>query len=194
MASETDICNLALSHIGDEASVTSIDPPEGSAQAERCAQFYPIARDTLLESHDWNFAIRRKQLAQLDVETWTWAFGYAKPSDALTLRAVLPPGASSDAETEQGGASVILTNTENAALRYLARVTDTNRFSSLFVFALSWHLASLLAGPVIKGARGTKRAEDCAKMARYYTGLAAGSDANQRRVQVEHTPDWMARR
>ena len=116
MASEVDICNLALSHLGDEASVASLDPPEGSAQAERCAQFYPIARDTLLESHDWGFAVRRTQLARLDVETWTWTFGYTRPSEALTLRAVLPSGASSDAETEpfevetiDSGASVVLT-------------------------------------------------------------------------------------
>ena len=53
MASEIAICNLALSHLGDAANIASIDPPEGSAQAEHCATFYPIARDSLLEMHDW---------------------------------------------------------------------------------------------------------------------------------------------
>ena len=33
MSSVVDICNIALSRLGDRATVTSIDPPEGSAQA-----------------------------------------------------------------------------------------------------------------------------------------------------------------
>ena len=33
MASEVDICNLALAHLGDAATVSSINPPEGSIQA-----------------------------------------------------------------------------------------------------------------------------------------------------------------
>ena len=40
MASEVEICNLALARLGDAATVVSIDPPEGSAQAEHCAMFY----------------------------------------------------------------------------------------------------------------------------------------------------------
>ena len=45
MASVADICNMALGHLGDSATVASIDPPEGSAQAEHCARFYPMVRD-----------------------------------------------------------------------------------------------------------------------------------------------------
>ena len=51
MASVVDICNQALSHLGDSATVASIDPPEGSAQAEHCARFYPAALAALLEMH-----------------------------------------------------------------------------------------------------------------------------------------------
>ena len=69
MASEVDICNLALGHLGDNATVSSISPPEGSAQAEHCARFYPLARDALLEMGYWNFAMRRVALAQL---TMNW--------------------------------------------------------------------------------------------------------------------------
>ena len=35
MASNVDICNLALSLIGDVAKVSSITPPDGSVQSER---------------------------------------------------------------------------------------------------------------------------------------------------------------
>ena len=33
MASDVDVCNLALSHIGDTANVASINPPDGSVQS-----------------------------------------------------------------------------------------------------------------------------------------------------------------
>ena len=64
MASEVEICNLALARLGDAATVVSIDPPEGSAQAEHCAMFYPMARDTLLAQHPWGFAQRRVRPAR----------------------------------------------------------------------------------------------------------------------------------
>ena len=42
MFSVVEICNLALSHLGDRATVVSIDPPEGSAQAEHCKTYWPL--------------------------------------------------------------------------------------------------------------------------------------------------------
>ena len=74
MASTVDICNLALAHLGDTATVASIDPPEGSAQSEHCARFYPIARDSLLEMHAWNFSMRRINLAQLTNSWPEWQY------------------------------------------------------------------------------------------------------------------------
>ena len=68
MASVVDICNLALAHLGDDATISSIDPPEGSAQAEHCKRFYTSARDTLLQLHPWNFASKRIALAELGDE------------------------------------------------------------------------------------------------------------------------------
>ena len=101
MASEVDICNLALARLGDNATVASIDPPEGSAQAEHCARFYAIARDSLLEMHAWKFATRRVQLAKLTVPSWDWSFAYAEPTGALKLLGVLSATASNDDETQQ---------------------------------------------------------------------------------------------
>ena len=71
--------------------MASIDPPEGSAQAEQCARFYSIARDTLLELHDWRFSIKRVLLAlSADSDTWEWAYAYAVPSNYLRLLKILP--------------------------------------------------------------------------------------------------------
>lgn len=201
MASEVDICNLALARLGDNATVASIDPPEGSPQAEHCARFYPVARDSLLEMHAWRFATRRVLLAKLAVESWDWSFAYAVPTDALKLLGVLSAAASSvdkaqPYETESGanGALIILTNQENASLRYIARVTDTTRFSPLFVDALAWLLASYLAGPVLKGDAGAAMAKVCLQSFMLAFSNAKVSDANQREVRPEHTPAWIAGR
>ncbi len=201
MASEVDICNLALARLGDNATVASIDPPEGSAQAEHCTRFYPVARDSLLEMHAWKFATRRVLLAQLTTDTWNWSFAYAEPTDALKLLAVLPASASSDAdtqdyeaETDGSGAPIILTNQEGASLRYIAHVTDTTVFSPLFVDALAWLLASYLAGPVLKGDAGAAMAKACLQSFMLALSNAKVSDANQRKVRPEHNPAWIAGR
>lgn len=86
-----DICNLALSYLGDTATVASLDPPEGSAQAQHCARFYPMAVKLMLESHDWNFITTRVTLALLvDGYSNEWRYSYALPADTNTIISVLP--------------------------------------------------------------------------------------------------------
>lgn len=218
MASEVDICNLALGHLGDTGTVASLDPPEGSAQAEHCARFYPIARDSLLEMHPWGFATKRVQLAQLGTGWPEWDYSYAQPADALNIIAVLPPDASDDysmglnsanvplaaggsyvpkafsCEINSDGADVIYSDQEDAVLRYTALVTDTTKFSPLFVMALSWHLASMLAGPIIKGDQGAAEAKRCTAMMQVYLSKATESDAGQRRINPQHNVGWISGR
>lgn len=216
MASEIDICNLALGHLGDVATIASIDPPEGSAQAEHCARFYPIARDALLEMHAWSFATKRVQLAQLGSGWPEWDYSYAQPSDALVMIAVLPPSSTDDystvatgvqisaggsyvpqpfsCEINADGADVIYTDQAEAVLRYTALVTDTTKFSPLFIVALSWQLASMLAGPILKGDAGASEAKRCAAMAQAYLAKAKESDAGQRRINLQHNVGWIAGR
>ena len=207
MASEVEICNLALSHLGDTATVASLEPPEGSAQAEHCARFFPIARDALLETHNWNFATRRVQLALLSSESTAWDFAYAFPADAMTIMDIFPPDFSDDTSTAgllvpqpycvelaSDGARVIYSDQEDAIARYSAFVTDTSRFPPLFVMALSYSLAALLAGPLIKGDVGAAEAKRCAALAKAYQGLAVESDAGQRSISVDHRVSWLANR
>jgi len=226
MASEVDICNLALGHLGDNATVSSISPPEGSAQAEHCARFYPIARDALLEMHNWNFSMRRVNLAEI-ANTWPeWKYSYVLPGDSINIIAVMPPQANDDyasrfvptdtpdfahnyspviaagryspqpfsVEISTDGNHVLYTNQEEAMLRYTCYVTDTTSFSPLFVMTLSWQLASMLAGPIIKGDVGSAESKRCTQMAMGYLSQARMSDSNQRRNNIEHIVPWSAGR
>jgi hypothetical protein len=207
MASDVDICNLALGNLGDTATVASIDPPEGSAQAGHCSRFYPIARDALLEMHPWNFATKRVTLALLDVTPPSaWAYAYAVPADAVGLVAVLDAEAGDDYSaaglyTPQpyqvetlDDADVIYTNVENAVLRYTGLVTDTTKFSPLFIVGLAMLLTSMLAGPVLKGEVGRSEARAWLKEFQAWYASAAASDANDGRTQTTQQPTWVANR
>lgn len=107
MASEVQICNVALSHLGDTATVASLNPPEGSAQAEHCARFYPFARDTLLEMHNWSFATKRVVLPLLNVINGQWLYTYQLPSDNINIISVL----SSEAPDDYSALSYMPTDT-----------------------------------------------------------------------------------
>jgi hypothetical protein len=202
MASEVDISNLSLSHLGDDATVSSISPPEGSVQAEHCARFYPIARDALLEMHDWKFATKRKTGALLSAEVSGWAYVYAFPSaTAIKVIAVLPPEAADDAdsqpfecETLSDGSVVIYTDQDDADLRFIDRVKDTTKFSPLFTVALSRLLASYLAGPVLKGKSGRDEAKGQMQIFASEFAKAAGADAVQKKSKVEHKVGWISAR
>ena len=217
MASEVDISNLALGYLGDDATVASLSPPEGSAQAEHCARFYPIARDSLLERHCWGFATRRSSLALLaEASPSEWKYTYAVPDGLVNAIAVVAPDAVDDysvgyapygntglaqyspqtytMESDASGAQVIYTNQENAVLRYTVLVSDTTKFSPLFVEALSWLLASKLAGPVLKGETGAKMALSCMQAYQLWFAQATMSDANQQRAQVAPVTNWIAAR
>lgn len=226
MASEVDIANLALAHLGDNATIASLYPPEGSAQAEHCARFYPIARDTLLEMHAWDFATKRVNLALLDISMPEWDYVYARPNDAVQIISILPADANDDystryapadnlgytannvpigyagmyvpqpfqTETYSDGTQIILADQVNAVCRYVASISDTTKFSALFTTTLSWHLASMIAGPVIKGDVGAAEAKRCAQMASVYLGEARKSDSSQRQIKPNHIVNWVAGR
>ena len=206
MATETDICNLALANLGDEATVASIDPPEGSAQAWHCSRFYAQARDYLLEIYPWVFATTRADLSLLDeAPLQGWAYAYAVPSDALRILAVLEEGATDTDppvayETEErGGTLVIYTDAENAVVRYIRQVTDTAYFAPSFIDALVAKLESMLAGPLLKGSEG--RAASKAALS-YFLQVALpaarAADASQRHVDPRDNPNnkpaWIAAR
>lgn len=180
MASKVDIWNLALSHIGHVASVT--DPDETSAVANHCRRFYPIALGVALERNDWSFARRRVQLAEVTNPVDHWNFAYARPNLCVKERMVFMPQATDDnkaqpfvVESNDSGDIILLTNIEDAILRYTTLVDDTNKFSYLFVLTLSYDLASMLVGPIPKDVRLKKA---MAEWAAITASEAAAEDAN----------------
>lgn len=140
MSSEVDICNRALSKIGEN---TIIALTEDSKAARLCNLFYNDTRDMLLRKHPWNFAIKRVELAKL---TTSPVFGFDSefqlPSDCLRVMFTNLQGDNRDFRIE---GRKLLTDASSVKIEYIARIEDTTQFDSIFIDALSNQLAAELA-------------------------------------------------
>ena len=204
MATVVSICNLALSRLGDVASVSSIEPPDGSPQAEACRISYPMALGTILDMYNWSFATKRATLAlRGDVDPAPWQYAYAVPADcrrAINLEETDATGEARSLTTDhplefeiataQGG-RVLLTNVKNPRLRYVEVDPPVGSFSSSFVDALSWLLASHLAGPKIRGGEAFNYAGYCMKYFQQTYEQAIARDARLTRVRPRHVAPWI---
>lgn len=220
--SQITLWNKALARLGDEATVSS--PTERSRQAELCRTFYDGARCSVLQMRDWSFATKTRALS-LSVAPEgcdpRWRHTYDYPADAIHMWAVFPAGASltiphtMDAlavdyvpdmipaaylEFEIGlgdnDDQVVFTNIETACARFTVDVVDVGRWSPLFYEALSWYLASQLAGPLIQGESGRNESRRMLEEFNLYLNQAATKDANQSRssTRFDHIPSGLKAR
>lgn len=207
MASVVQICNMALSHIGSDARVTSISPPDGSVEAGHCATFYDQSRTELLEPGNWFFALRRATLSQATNTSDAWAYAYAKPSNCLRPLRILRPSMGVTVFTQDTVTAhiddndsapfviegdLIFTNEPSAVLVYVHDITDTTKFSPSFVGALSFLLSSYLAGPIVKGNEGAKLGDAMRQRAFNAAELAAASSANASSAETAIQPTIVA--
>lgn len=212
MATEVDICNLAIGFLGNTGRIASINPPEGSALAGWCKDFYPMARDALLNMRDFTFNTTWTTPAGMSVTGTQWQYCYALPKNTLTVVGVYPSEEDTSypadfgyvrkhsqpysLETASDGTVVIYTNVEDAQILRTIKVTDTSKFSPLAVIACARLLASYLAGPVIKGEAGTKESVNQLKIFYDLFKATVERDANQESDDVSLTyrsPSIMAR-
>lgn len=202
------ICNLALSHIGENPNIASIDPPEGSAHAEKCALFFGVVRDEVLESHLWRFALRRTTLPRLDGDLRDGRGRYQLPTDYLRAVSLsMPDGLpvdrlSFDADAMLSGftaragfdieGDVLLTHEEDFDFVYLSRMDDITRWPNTLKQAMTRLLAAYVAGAISKD-QGIIRAQ-----MQWYQQLIEqaktidANDAMQQKGWRDHTaPEWI---
>lgn len=144
--SEVDICNKALRRIGTR-TITSLTT-DSSAEARACNEFYDDLRKAMLREHVWNFAVRRKALAQTGTTpTSEWEYEYTLPTNPLWLKTIQVAG--NEAMTGRLVYSQeddkILTDSTVVYLTYVADITDTTAFDPLFVDAFAYRIAMDLA-------------------------------------------------
>lgn len=196
MSTDVDICNLALARLGDPATISSIDPPEGSAQADHCARFYPMARDAVLTAHPWRFAITRKTLAKInEAPVGTDANYFSLPSDCLRLVSVHDAGEVTPWDENfldlppltytvemRASAKVLLCHASDVFVRYVSVRTPESVFPPDVVDAIGWLLASYLAGTMVPGTSGTQLA---AQLTQAYQGAIQTAMKNDSAHTVE---------
>lgn len=136
MASEVSICTNALVKCGAEGIVSMT---EDNRRAILCNAVYADLRDTLLISHPWNFAIKRVQLAQTTTPPlFDFTYEYLLPADCLRVLSVdstLPWAKEVDK---------IVANDSTINIKYIAQVTDPNKFTAQFREGLSLYIAKEL--------------------------------------------------
>lgn len=195
-SSIVEVCNWALSHIGTKSTISSIT--ENSNEARQCNILFNGARDFVLRDHPWRFAEKRVALADLDDAPPDWDYAYGYPSDCVNALIILPE----DKETDDpvpfvvGVASdlnskTILTDKEEAWLKYTARVTNPTVWDPMFAVALSWQLAIQLALPLT----GKKSIRDDA-LRGYALALSAAktADRNESEKDDERDAEWISGR
>jgi hypothetical protein len=192
MASEVSICNLALSHIGASANISSLT--EKSEEAYHSNLLYSDVRDSVLRAHPWAFAARYKALSTVGTAPGNWAYQYAYPNDCLRVRSILQTDASASPIAYELGladaynARVILTDEAEAVLFYTYQVTNPLAFDENFVQALSWRLASELAMPLT---RDENRMKAAYQMYQAVMSEALQINANESHLHSPIEADWI---
>lgn len=215
--SVVDICNLALTHIGEKGNVSSVNPTDGSTMGDACSTFYPISLATILDRHPWNFASKRATLAELpDEDASPYLHAFALPNDCRRVLKLEPLPADWDClslpfawdntvrfmeayeslyEVVVGtSGQVLLSNAENVRIKYIVNDPKPSTFSAPFIDALAWHLAAQLVGQTVREDTSFNMVGYCLRMYETAFAQAAQADSRQKRYGIFGMPLWISGR
>ncbi len=189
MASQVGIANSALIKLG--ASVI-MSFTEGSKNANLCNEQYVKRRDALLRAHNWNFAMARFNLAQLDdAPVFGFDFAYQLPSDWLRTVQVSDNDAGVGRVVYRIEGLTILSNASDIFLRYIKQVTDPNEMDAAFREVLAWDLAVDLAQPITQS---TSTQQEMKRGFAQALSQAASVDAFEDFPEEFPESDWVSAR
>lgn len=178
MASDLDICNMALRDLPTR-TISSLNPAyDQSVSAVECAMQYPLIVQEFMEEFQYDFAIERVALAVTDnSRAGEWAYAYALPANMakpirclpdLTGAGVVPSGAATwlsyygafpwprgDTSNQYAmnyviAGGVLYTDTKSAWLEYLRSDVDVSQFPPTLVRAIAAELAARICPALLK--------------------------------------------
>ena len=210
MASQVEICNMALSHIGASA-IVSIG--ENSKEAEKCRLFFDNCLEAVLSDGNWQFRRQTKRLTLIDQEKVSdklirptnWSYMYAYPSDVIKVIGVMPDYREyinfwydneldhyegfQEFEIMQGkNDKVIVTNVCDAIACFSLKTTDITQLSDTLVTAFSHHLASKISMPIVGGREGRAIKKDNEDDYKEAIRTAKTHDISQKNINKKHSP------
>ena len=189
MSSKTDICNLALSHLGQAKEISDIDT-EQSQEASACRRFINDALDATLVDHDWSFATSFETLGLVSENpTSEWAYSYRYPSECLKLRRILS-GQRQDTDdsripfiiAQDAVGRLIYTDQGSAVIEKTISISDPDYFTPQFTLALSFRLAAYIS-PRITGGDPFKMKQEM--LGQYAIELQAAKANDLTEVQLD---------
>jgi len=147
--STVEIVNMAIVPLGARP-IAALD--EGTKAATLANEMFDTERDALLQAHEWNFAVKRRSLAQ-DATAPTainsdFSASFQLPADYLRVIEVSP-----DSPYKVEGRK-ILSNETSLSVRYIAQITSPSEWSPIFKSVLAarlkWRMAYALTESVSK--------------------------------------------
>ncbi len=157
MASEVEIANLALSHLGIGKEIALLT--EKSEEAAACRRFYTTLRDASQRDFPWPFCTKIIAVGLVEADpNDEWSFSYRYPSDCMKMRRILSGTRNDNRQTRvpyrvisDSDGQLILTDKEDAEIEYTVKITNPERFSVDFIHFLSLRLAAMIAPRLTRG-------------------------------------------
>lgn len=208
MASDLDIANMALFHLGiTGAPVADVDN-DRTKEAKAIRRFLSQVREEVLRDHPWAFATRVESLALVEEEPTTeWLYSYRYPDNCLTIRRMLP--ASSLAVSffnsnevkypvierkmaryrigRDDVGKLIFTNMEAPVAEWTELLTDPTDYPPDFVQAMSLKLAMFIA-PSVTGGDKLKLGDRAGQLYVRALAIARQNDANEANLDQDLGP------
>jgi hypothetical protein len=145
MATQTEICNLALMRIG-APPITDIDDT-ANLSARRCKLIFEMTTQEVARESDWGCLLKRAEIGQIaTAPAFEWLYAYQLPVDCMRVRSV--NGVINHYEVSEFyeiEGRTLLTDADKAQIQYIAHIKDTSQWDSLFVNAVGVLLAAKLA-------------------------------------------------
>ena len=142
MATEVDICNIALFKVGAER-ISSL--AENNKRSKLCNDLYALERDNLLYSHPWNFAIVRAELASVvGAPLFGYSYQFQIPSDCLRVVATEYDEYVDTFDYRIEG-DKLLCDEPTIKIEYIKQQTDVSKYSPKFIEALALQIAQRIA-------------------------------------------------
>jgi len=152
MATVIDICNAALSRLGQEP-LQSLD--DGSKWADLCKSNWPLVRDAVLRNHKWPCATKRVILSPLaESPPFGYSYQFQLPADYLRLW----EEDMEDAKPFVVEGDRLLADVEEVNLVYTARI-EAGEFDSVLTEAMVKAMMAAISYAVTHSATMQERVE-----------------------------------
>ncbi len=184
MASDVEICNLAMRQLGANRITALTDDIK---EARECNDVFALMRDEVLRMHPWNFATERVSLAA-DTTDPVWGFDkrFRKPADCLRVLEVQDYD-----DWKMEGNFIHVNDAGPIFIRYVKQVTDTQEFDAIFVSALAARIAFELVESLTES--NTKK-EAAAQRWDTWRLWAASADAQEGTADLQPDGSWLESR